>query len=528
LRLRAIRLSQNPGSHLNLLQCLRDRETRRQAGEYLDTRLLEGSKRPDSIDSDSSILEGGSLSRTRSTASATRNTPSYTQAGPVLSKQQRAGEGHGRQGSSRGHHADRFRTVELHGYEFWNVSPEEVIADFPWQQANPHRLVNRRGELINPVSSEEEKRSDGFASNTSSFEFERKSFQGRYSLDGGPLSPQVSIGSPLFKSQSLRGNGIRPIPSFAISSSSLTRSRSPSPVRNKHSRQTSDLLDISRSVRRRLTDKIMKVDKDRSPRPSRSHSPARAETAPNHNRSSTFLEGLPFSSKAPRATTIPHDLRLDIDILSKPRSSTIIRSPKLSSITYDSGAKRDLCRTLARVLSSGIIAHALLTDSTTPLTKANNLLGRISGLNRTLTSHELPSDALNPIMESLANLSTEQTHLLTRVQSTLHKARTETHSSITEIATTQTGTLLLQLKAIEDKMDALEYRTKRVWTHEKTLRVMFLVLEYVVMVVLWHLWLFLSVLRVVRWGVMGIWLVFWGFVVGAVRFVRWLLFLDEK
>jgi hypothetical protein len=76
-------------------------------------------------------------------------------------------------------------------------------------------------------------------------------------------------------------------------------------------------------------------------------------------------------------------------------------------------------------------------------------------------------------------------------------------------------------------MDALEYRTKSGWTHEKTLHVVFLVLEYIVMVVLWHLWLLLSVLRVAKKIVAGVWLVVWGIVMGIYHLIQWLFFMNR-
>jgi hypothetical protein len=74
-------------------------------------------------------------------------------------------------------------------------------------------------------------------------------------------------------------------------------------------------------------------------------------------------------------------------------------------------------------------------------------------------------------------------------------------------------------------MDALEYRTKSGWTHEKTLHLVFLMLEYIVMVVLWHLWALLSVLRLGKQIIWGLWLVVYTFVAGIVRLIRWLFFM---
>src|SRR6202035_5221708 len=111
-----------------------------------------------------------------------------------------------------------------------------------------------------------------------------------------------------------------------------------------------------------------------------------------------------------------------------------------------------------------------------------------------------------------------------KVSSSLTKTRTETAVKIAEIASEQTSTLLLQLKAVEDKMDALEYRTNSGWTHEKTLHLVFLLLEYIVMVVLWHLWVFISVLRYGKRFIYGVAGVLWGVVMGVIGLMRWMFF----
>ena len=126
---------------------------------------------------------------------------------------------------------------------------------------------------------------------------------------------------------------------------------------------------------------------------------------------------------------------------------------------------------------------------------------------------------------SLSTLESRQTQVANQVQSALTKTRTQTAVKIADIAAEQTSTLLLQVKAVEDKMDALEYRTNSGWTHEKTLRLVFLVLEYIVMVVLWHLWVLLSVLRLAKKIVWGVWIVVWGIIAGIFHFVGWLFFM---
>jgi hypothetical protein len=134
--------------------------------------------------------------------------------------------------------------------------------------------------------------------------------------------------------------------------------------------------------------------------------------------------------------------------------------------------------------------------------------------------------ATQSLLTVLSALESRQTALTTQIQSSLTKTRAETAVEIADIAHEQTSTLLLQLKAVEDKMDALEYRTTSSgWTHEKTLHLLFLVLEYVVMVILWHLWVLLSVLRVGKKIVLGVWFVIWAVGAGVVRFIGWLVFL---
>jgi hypothetical protein len=503
MRMTGMRLAQSEGKAWNLLQCLRDREVRRQNGEQLDIRLLEGAKKAGSISSfggADSVGEGRTRGRKRHSS-------------PAQSSQR----GHIRQQGSR-HHADRFRTSQT-GLEHWTVTPEEFLANHAWEQANPHRLVNRRGEHLYP-SNDEEGRSDGVASNTSSFEYERKPHS-RYSSDGGPLSPQVSMGSPLAKSSSLK-LPLRNVPSFAMSSASLARSRSPSPTRNphKHSRQTSDLLDIPQRVRKKLQEKIKG---DRSGLSSRSHSPNRSDTSPAMSRALVEMD----ISKVQRSSTLPQNIRLNIDILA--RRPTISRRPKYLLQSAESEAKRELSRTRARLISTGITARAMLSRESHPtsISKCQHLMGRIAGLNRSITT-SFDQDhlkATTDLTTMLSNLESRQTQIANHVQSALIKTRTETAVQIADIASQQTSTLLLQIKAVEDKMDALEYRTNSGWTHEKTLHLVFLVLEYIVMVVLWHLWVLLSVLRVAKQVVFGVWMAIWVFITGIINAIRWLLFL---
>ena len=503
IRMTGMRLAQADGKQWNLLQCLRDREVRRHSGEQLDIRLLEGRTR------DSSRLLGVTDSmgdgRTRGLK---------RHSSPV----QPTSRGHIRQQGSR-HHADRFRTSPK-GLEYWSITSEEFLADFAWRQANPHRIVNRRNELINPPA-DEERRSDGVASVTSSFEYDRKAHN-RYSSDGGQLSPQISLGSPLAKTQSLK-SPLRNVPSFAMSSPSLTGSRSPSPTRgsNKHNRQTSDLLDIPQRVRKKLQDKIKG---ERSGVSSRTHSPNRSDSAPSHSGVIAEVD----LGKPPRSSTFPENLRLDMDILA--RIPTVSRRPRNSIFSsQQSETRRDLARTRARLASTGIMTSAILDKDTrsTSIAQCQALMGTVTGLNRTLTTsfEEDHPKATTDLSGTLSNLESRQTQLANQVQSALTKTRTQIAVKIADIAAEQTSTLLLQVKAVEDKMDALEYRTKSGWTHEKTLRLVFLLLEYIVMVVLWHLWVLLSVLRFAKQIVWVGWIVIWGIIAGIRHFVGWLFFM---
>ena len=277
IRMTGMRLAQNEGKQWNLLQCLRDREVRQKSGEQLDIRLLEGRTR-----ASSKAVSLSSFGATDSIGEG-RTRGSKRHSSPV----QPSSKGHTRQKGSR-YHADRFLTTQK-GLEYWTITPEEFLANLAWQQANPHRMVNRKGELIHPQI-DEERRSDGVGSNTSSFEYDRKLYN-RYSSDGGPLSPQISLGSPLAKAQSPK-SPLRNVPSFAPSSAPVTRSRSPSPVRGaaKHARQTSDLLDIPTRVRKKIQDKIKG---DKSGLSSRTHSPNRSDTLPTVSEfgRSRFLHG---------------------------------------------------------------------------------------------------------------------------------------------------------------------------------------------------------------------------------------------
>src|ERR1700731_444703 len=118
-------------------------------------------------------------------------------------------------------------------------------------------------------------------------------------------------------------------------------------------------------------------------------------------------------------------------------------------------------------------------------------------LDRSLSTsfeHDLPQ-ATSALLNVLTTLESRQTQISNQATSSLTKTQNETAVKFAEIASEQTSTLLLQLKAVEDKMDALEYRTNSGWTHEKTLHLVFLLLEYIVMVILWHLWVLISVLR---------------------------------
>ena len=502
-----MRLAQKEGKGWNLLQCLRDREVRQKSGEPFDVRLLEGRTRDSSnVRSISSFVGAESVGDGRARGNKRHSSPV-----------QPPSRGHIRQQGSR-HHADRFRTTTQKGLEFWTVTPEEILADFGWQQANPHRMVNRRGELINP-NMDEERRSDGVGSNTSSFEYERKALS-RYSSDGGPLSPQISLTSPPAKTPSIK-SPLRNVPSFAMSSASLTRSRSPSPVRGaaKHNRQTSDLLEIPTRVRKKIQDKIKG---EKSGGSSRQHSPNRSDTMPP---TSGITEV--NLAKTTRSSTFPANMRLNIDAL--PLRPTVNRR-RVSIFPYqESERRREHARTRARLASTGISARAILSKGTqiTSVIRCQTLMGTIAGLNRSLTTsfeHD-HSKAITDLTTTLSNLESRQTQLANRVQSALTKTRTETEVKIAEIAAEQTSTLLLQVKAIEDKMDALEYRTKSGWTHEKTLHLVFLVLEYIVMVILWHLWLLLSVLRLSKRVFWGVWIVVWGIINGIIHLIGWLFFM---
>jgi hypothetical protein len=512
MKMTGMRLIQHDGKAWNPLQCIRDREVRRRTGEQFDTRLLEGRAR-DSPNAPSLSSFGGteSLGEGRTRGRKRHSSPvQSTQRGSI------------RQQGSR-HHADRFQKTQ-NGLEYWTVTPEEFLANYGWQQSNPHRMVNRLGERINPPT-EEERKSDGVSSITSSFEYDRKPY-GRHSIDGAPLSPQVSHGSPLTKSPSLKSPlALRNVPSFAMSSASIARSRSPSPVRGagKHTRQTSDLLDIPTRVRRTFD----KMKGDRSGVSSRTHSPSRTDTHP-------IAPGAPSRldfANAPRSSTFPANLRLDMDVLGA-RRPTISRRSRALSIgprTAQSDTRRDLLRTRARLVSTGITTRAMLAKGTqtTSISKCQQLMGTIAGLNRSLTTsmEEDHGKATTDLSTTLSALESRQTQVANQVQSALTKTRTQIGVKIADIAAEQTSTLLLQIKAVEDRMDALEYRTKSGWTHEKTLHLVFLVLEYIVSVILWCLWVLISVLRLGKQIIWGIWLVVWTVVGGIIHLVRWLFFM---
>ena len=154
-------------------------------------------------------------------------------------------------------------------------------------------------------------------------------------------------------------------------------------------------------------------------------------------------------------------------------------------------------------------------------------MNQFHDLDRSLTTsfeHDFPQ-ATSDLLGILSTLESRQTQISNKATSSLTKTRTETAVKIAEIASEQTSTLLLQLKAVEDKMDALEYRTNSGWTHEKTLHLVFLLLEYIVMVILWHLWVFISILRYGKHFVYGVWALFWWMVAGIMGVVRWLFFL---
>jgi hypothetical protein len=168
-------------------------------------------------------------------------------------------------------------------------------------------------------------------------------------------------------------------------------------------------------------------------------------------------------------------------------------------------------------------------SSTTAITKCYTLMGTINDLQHSInTSFEQQHPkAVAETNATLSGLESRQAQIASQVQSALAKTRGQISPEIGDIAHEQTSTLLLQVKAVEDKMDALEYRTKSGWTHEKTLHVVFLVLEYIVMVVLWHLWLLLSVLRVAKKIVGLVWLVVWGIVMEIYHLIQWLFFMNR-
>jgi len=506
-----IRIAQQAGKSWNPLQVLRDREVRRLSGEpQLDLRVIEKTRTRDSS-------KAGSLSSFAGSESIGKG---RTKGGNKQhnSPIQPSSRGSLRQQGSR-HHADRFRTTQR-GYEFWNVTPEEFLADISWQQANPNRMINAKGELIHPLPAEEEWKSDSLGSKNSSLDLDGKGIR-RYSSDGGPVTPQMSFGSPLIKTPSMK-SPFRNVPSFTMPTTSVPRSRSPSPTRGsvgKHSRQTSDLLDVPTRVKRKIRDKIMGTGSAVS---SRSHSPAQSD----------YFPPVPVIdlSKAPRSNLFPMPLRLDIGVLG--RRATIMTPRKSIAPLQAETVKRDLARTRARLASTGITARAMLAkdNQITPFTKCYALMGTLAGLHRSInTSFEQQHPKL--IAELNATLSTmesRQAQIGDQVQSALAKTRNQISSEIANIAAEQTSTLLLQVKAVEDKMDALEYRTRSGWTHEKTLHVVFLVLEYIVMVVLWHLWLLLSVLRFAKKITQGLWIVVWWIVMRIYHFILWLFFMNPS
>jgi hypothetical protein len=164
---------------------------------------------------------------------------------------------------------------------------------------------------------------------------------------------------------------------------------------------------------------------------------------------------------------------------------------------------------------------------TTSISKCQQLMGTIAGLNRSLTTsmEEDHVKATTDLSTTLSALESRQSQVANQVQNALTKTRSQIGVKIADIAAEQTSTLLLQIKAVEDRMDALEYRTKSGWTHEKTLHLLFLVLEYIVSVILWCLWVLLSVLRMGKQIVWGVWLAVWTVVGGIIQFVRWLFFM---
>lgn len=519
-RMTAMRLIQSRGESWNLIQCLRDREVRRQSGEQLDLRIFQANGRARGSSTAGSLSSfGGNDSLVDG---VTKDGKQHSS--PIQTPQR----GHLRQQSSK-RHADRFRS-SLRGVEYWTIKPEELLADIGWQQVNPHKMVDRWNKPIHPAPhASDDDRTDGIGSGTSSFEYDRKGHR-RYSSDGGVLSPQSSVGISLSKSNSLR---IPTVPSFAMSSASLarSRSRSPSPVRGtppskpSHTRQTSDFLDVPRQVRKRIQDKI-KGDKTSV---SSSHSPTRS-VAPSLT---SNTENDPFklndTTQLARASTLPPNLRLDMELLKKRRSTIASRRTPMSARPSD--GRRELAQTRARLISVGTRArHYVSNDNNriTPIDKCHRLMGKLSGLNRSLNS-SLQRDyvqASTELESSLSALESQQSQLSEQVHSALTITRTQVAVQIADIAAEQTSRLLLQVKAVEDKMDALEYRTNSGWTHEKTLHLVFLVLEYIVMVVLWHLWLLLSVLRIAKQAVGFVWTAMWFVVVGVVRVIRWLFFLQ--
>jgi hypothetical protein len=192
---------------------------------------------------------------------------------------------------------------------------------------------------------------------------------------------------------------------------------------------------------------------------------------------------------------------------------------------------RELTRSRARHLSTAIRIRSLLPENGKvypPIVTCNNLISDIYNLNTSLSSSmdSTHQETIKHLSTTLSSLETQQSSISEKVHSSLNKTRTETAVQINDIADEQTSILLLQLKAVEDKMDALEYRTKSGWNHEKTLRLIFLVLEYVVMVVLWLIWVLISGLRWVKRGVVVLWIFFWGIIFVLYRVVKWLFFLS--
>jgi hypothetical protein len=195
-----------------------------------------------------------------------------------------------------------------------------------------------------------------------------------------------------------------------------------------------------------------------------------------------------------------------------PRRQTISRRAKPSPSSQQHESWRELARTRTRLISTGIatrgiLAHNAQNVESQPIPACQHLQGTIAGLHKSLTTsfaEEFPK-ATSDLSILLSNLESRQARLANEVQSSLTKTRKETSVEIADIATEQTSTLLLQLKAVEDKMDALEYRANSGWTHEKTLHWVFLVLEYIVM---------------------GSWRVLWAIVGGIIQFIRWLFFFN--